>query len=71
MYKNVRVEIALKKLTLEEIVNKMRENVSKMTVANLSLKLNGKCRLTFADAVAIKKAIGSSLPIEELFEEAI
>lgn len=70
MYDNVRVEMARKKLTLEDIVSKMRENGSKITVANLSLKLNKKCGLKFDDAVAIKKAIGSDLPLEVLFEEA-
>ena len=71
MYDNVRVEMARKKLTLEDIVSRLRENGSKMTVANLSLKLNGKCRLTFGDALAIKKAIGTNLILEELFEEAV
>lgn len=64
MYPEVRAEMARKNITLKMMVQDKRLHY---TVGTLSLKLNGKAPLTFADACAIKAVLKSELPLEELF----
>ena len=71
MYPNVKAEMARKNLTLETIVKRLQERGSKITIANLSLKLNGKTKLTLKEAKALKSVIETDVPLEKLFEEAV
>lgn len=62
MYPNVRAEMARRKITLEILATELGR-----PVPTLSLKLNGKSPLLFEEAVAIKKALGIDMTLEELF----
>ena len=64
MYPEVRGEMARRNITLAMIVENKRVNC---TVSTLSQKLNGKYPLTFNEAIGIKEALNSELPLEELF----
>lgn len=63
MYPNFEAERARKGLTLEDLTNEVGG-----TVSALSNKLRGVSALTFSDAVALKKAVKTDVPLEELFE---
>ena len=64
MYPNFEAERARANLTLEDLTNEIGG-----TVASLSNKLRGIYALTFADAVALKKAVKTDVPLEFLFEK--
>lgn len=67
MYPNLNAERARYNITLETLANSVG-----VTLSTLSLKLKGKYPITLIEAKKIKKAIGTSLPLEILFsEEAI
>lgn len=69
MFSNLRAEIARKNLTLENIVEKLRERDITITVSMLSQKLNGKYPIYFKEAKALKEIVGTDLPLDILFEE--
>lgn len=71
MYPNLKAEIARKNLTLKDIKNELHKRGFKMTIATLSQKLTGKAKLTLAEAKALKEITGATIPLEELFEEAV
>ena len=62
MYPNFEAERARAGLTLEDLTNEIGG-----TVGSLSNKLRGVYSLSFADAVALKKALKTNVPLEELF----
>ncbi len=64
MYPNFEAERARAGLTLEDLVKDVGGSV-----ASLSSKLRGVYSLSFADAVALKKALKTNVPLEELFEK--
>lgn len=71
MYPNVRAEMARKNLTQSDVVNELRKRGFSMVVPTFSAKMNKKFNFTFKEAVAIKEILGTDLPLEELFEEAV
>lgn len=70
MYPNLRAEIARNNLTLEKIVEKLKEKGITCTVSMLSLKLNGKYEIYLKEAKALKELLSTDLPLDILFEEA-
>jgi transcriptional regulator with XRE-family HTH domain len=70
MYSNLRAEIARKNLTLEKIVEKLKERDINITVSMLSQKLNGKYEIYLKEAKALKEIVETDLPLDILFEEA-
>lgn len=64
MYPNFEAERARANLTLEDLTKEIGG-----TVGSLSNKLRGVYSLSFADAVALKKALKTNVPLEELFEK--
>lgn len=68
IYPNLQIEMYRKGLTLSDLAAKMQtEDGKPVTVSTLSMKTNGKTRLTFADAAQIKDILDTSLTLEELF----
>ena len=63
MYLNAKAEMTRKNLTLEKVANSMECSIS-----SLSDMLNEKSQITVVQAKKFKKAIGSDLPLEVLFE---
>ena len=63
MYPNLRAEKAKKKKTSRDLANAL--DISESTY---SLKENGKGTFTLNEAKAIKAALESDMPLEELFE---
>ena len=63
MYPNFEAERARAGLTLEDLTCEVGG-----TISSLSNKLRGVYALTFADAVALKKALKTNVSLEELFE---
>ena len=70
MYPNLRAEIARNNFTLGDIVRELRKRGFKMTEPTLCNKLKRKTGFTFKEAKAIKDVLNTSVPLEELFEEA-
>lgn len=66
MYPNLKGEMVKRGFILDPIANYLG-----ITVSTLSLKLNGKYRLTLDEAIKIKEFIGSKLPLEILFSEVV
>ena len=64
MYPNLSVELARKGITQKELAE-----MANISESSLSLKLTGKVKLTFGDAIRIKKALNSQLPLEVLFQK--
>lgn len=62
MYPNLKAEMARQDMTLV----KMSE-ITKIPMQRLSTKLSGQRKLTFAEAVQIKAALGIDMPLDELF----
>ena len=62
MYVNVRVEMTRRNMTLVEL-----SNATGIRYQTLSEKLRGNSELLLKEAVAIKKALNVSMPLEELF----
>lgn len=63
MYPNIRVEMARRKMTRLELSDK-----SGIKYGTLNAKLNGDSEFTFAEAVSIKRALGTGMALEKLFE---
>ena len=64
MYPNFNAERARKGITLEAIADALG-----VTLATVSLKLNGKSPITLAEAVQFKRVLGVDIPLEILFSE--
>ncbi len=62
MYRNLKAEMARKNINQKQLAS-----MTNMSVSGLSLKMNGDTKFTFNDVIAIKKALGTELPLEELF----
>lgn len=62
MYDNLRAEIARKNKTLVDL-----SNDTGIRYQTLSEKLRGNSQFTVKEAMAIKKALGVDMPIDELF----
>lgn len=71
MFPNLNAEFARKNLTLEKAVEELDKLGFTMKVPTLSLKKNGKYPFTLNEAKALKKILGTDLPLEVLFEEAV
>ena len=71
MFKNVKAEMARKGFSLNKTVEELEKVGEFMTVGTLFNKLKGKTKFTFNEAVALKKVLGTDMPLEELFEEAV
>ena len=63
MYPNFEAERARANLTLEDLTKEIGG-----TIGSLSAKLRGVYSLSFAEAVALKKAVKTDVPLEVLFE---
>ena len=63
MYKNVRVAMVMKNMTMIDL-----SNATGIRYQTLSEKLRGNSELSLKEAVAIKNALGASMPLEVLFE---
>jgi transcriptional regulator with XRE-family HTH domain len=63
MYPNLRAEMARKKVTGQELAKRIG-----ITNGTFSQKFNGKFDFTLDEAQKIKKALGTDISIEELFE---
>lgn len=70
MYSNLRAEIARKNLTLEKIVERLKERGFNTSISMLSQKLNGKYEIYLKEAKALKEIVETDLPLDVLFEEA-
>lgn len=64
MFPNLRVEMARKDINLSTL-----SELTNIPMQRLSYKLNGKRKLTLAEAVLIKDKLGIDMPLEQLFEE--
>lgn len=64
MYPNFEAERARANLTLDDLTKKIGG-----TVGSLSNKLRGVSSLSFSEAVELKKAVGTDVPLEELFSK--
>ena len=67
MYSELYAEMARKGFTLEKMVEALHNLGVDMTIQTLCFKRKGKNIFTLDEAKAIKKALGSDLPLEELF----
>ena len=63
MYRNLEAEIARQGMTKTQIAEQLG-----ITLGTLSLKLNGKYKLTLPEAIRIKKILNVDLTIEYLFD---
>lgn len=63
MYRNLEAELARKGITKTKVAQELG-----ITLGTLSLKLNGKYKLTLPEAIKIKKILDIDLPVEYLFE---
>lgn len=63
MYRNLEAELARQGITKTDVAKELG-----ITLGTLSLKLNGKYKLTLPEAIKIKKILNVDLPIEYLFE---
>lgn len=64
MYPELLAEMARKSITQKEL-----SDLTGISESSLSLKLSGKVKLTFGDALRIKKALNSQLSLEVLFKK--
>ena len=62
MYPNLRAEMARKEVTLSMIAEHLG-----ISLGTASFKFNGKNEWLFREVVEIKKFLGVSMPLEELF----
>ncbi len=65
MYPNLNAELARRGLSRRELAALIGR-----TPGTLSLKLSGKATLTLPEAARIKEVLGSTLPLEVLFDSA-
>jgi len=63
MYQNLNAELARINMTRRELAKRLGRSPT-----TLSTKLNGKAPLQFKEAVHIKEIIGTTIPLEELFQ---
>ena len=63
MFPNLSAEMARSGITQKVLAEKL-----KMTPTTLSFKLNGKSDLTLKECLEIKKEVGTTLLVEELFD---
>ena len=68
MYSNLRAEIARKNLTLEKMVELLKEKGFTLTVSMLSQKLNGKYEIYLKEAKALKEILETDLTLDFLFD---
>ena len=64
MYKNIKAELARNEMTIGDLANAIGTSYQ-----SLWAKLQGKYNFTVADAIAIKTALNTDVPIEVLFEK--
>ena len=64
MYKNVKAQIILSGLSRKDLAQKLGIQYN-----TLNHKLSGKSVFTLDEAMAIKRILGSNIPIEQLFEK--
>ena len=69
MYPNFNAEYARKGLTLDKLVDELRERGLSRTVSTLSLKLNGKYPLTLQEAKVLRDVVAPEISIDTLFQE--
>lgn len=62
MFENVRVELVRKHMTMLDLAN-----ATGIRYQTLSEKMRGNSPLLLKEAIAIKKALGVDMPLEELF----
>ena len=62
MYKNLRIEMLKKEMTMADLSAK-----TGIKYQTLSVKMRGESQFTLQEAISIKKALESELPIEILF----
>lgn len=63
MYPNLEAEMARKKITRGQLAGKM--NITPTTLGN---KLNGKVDISLPECIEIRKLLGLSMAIDELFK---
>ena len=63
MYRNLKAEMARQNLSVKALAARIG-----VAYSTLSQKIGGKTEFTFAEAVAIKRVLGVSMPLESLFE---
>ena len=66
MYRNLEAELARRGITKTQVAQELG-----ITLGTLSLKLNGKYKLTLPEAIRIKKILNVDLPVEYLFETEV
>ena len=66
MFLNLKAEMIRKNVTSGDLAELL-----KVTQSTMSLKINGKAKFTLDEAIAIKKALGVDMEIEELFADSI
>lgn len=64
MYQNLRAEMVRKNMTAVELGKRIG-----MSQSAISLKMNGRRKFNFNEAVKIKTALNAEMPLEELFAE--
>ena len=62
MYKELEAELARRGWTKKDLSEK-----TKIRYGTLLMKLNGSYELTYNESVKIKKALGTTMPLEVLF----
>lgn len=65
MYRNLEAEMARAHITQAELASKLG-----ITATTLSLKLNGKSKLSLKECVQIKRILGTNETVDFLFEES-
>lgn len=63
MYPNIRAEMARQKIT-----GRLLADLIGIAEVTMSTKLNGKSEFTLSEAIAVKKALKTDMPLEVLFE---
>ena len=66
MFRNLEAELARSGMTKQRLASEIG-----CTPSTLSLKLCGRSPITLSEAAKIKRAIGVTVPLEELFKETI
>lgn len=62
MYRNLDAEMKRNNITRGNLASALH-----ITASTMSLKLNGKSNISLKEAAAIKKIVGTEMPLEELF----
>lgn len=66
MYPNLKAEMARVSMTMLGLSER-----TGIPYSTLNQKINGKTEFTFQEAVDIRKALGVSVPLDELFDKAV